>query len=367
MALRTLLWAKDQTVITSSVRRKDGKLVTSAPSPNALDKLVLIAIGDEASEHAWDALIGLEDLAVFVGCTRRAARDSLGRLERAGYVRCRHTKVESGQSGWRRIYLLSAESPLFQGLIEVDFDTDEQISRYQMRTFRDRHEGPFIPSDSLRNRPNQPIHRQEGVQGEHGSSCPGGRGNTVPPARGNTVPPEGEHGSSCGEEHGSSPSVSTSDISSSPDPENSDGRTEDGGLKGNDRLRLEVIEGVMAEHGPKLIQQLGAHASQLTQVRDRVAQAIDAGKSAVAVSTYLGRKVGEARTVRFVLGAFEQHRLHDIAEPANVVEDVTPEAPPWCGECDREGRDKPGLRRIEAADGSMRRCPNCHPEAIVRS
>src|SRR5699024_9234979 len=140
-------------------------------------------------------------IAVFIGCTRRAARDSLGRLERAGFIRCRHTKVESGQDGWRRIYLLSTDSPLFQGLIDVDFGSVEHISRYQMRTFRDRHKSQFIPSDSLRNRAIPPAQRQ----GEHDSPSHKPRGNTVPPSRGNTVPPEGEHSSSYEGEHSSSP------------------------------------------------------------------------------------------------------------------------------------------------------------------
>lgn len=175
MSIRTLLWAKEQTVITSNVRRKEGKLVTSEPATSSQDKLVLIGIGDEASEHSWDALIGVEDLAVFVGCTRRAIQESLRRLERAGYIRCRETKVESGQNGWKRVYLLSAESPLFRGLIEVDFNTVERISRYQMRTFRDRHATEFIPSDSLRHRKNQPAHKQD----EPGSHCPESSANQV--------------------------------------------------------------------------------------------------------------------------------------------------------------------------------------------
>ncbi len=43
-----------------------------------------------------------------------------------------------------------------------------------------------------------------------------------------------------------------------------------------------------------------------------------------------------------------------------LVEDLIPD---WCGQCDREGRDKPNLRRVEGEDGEMRRCPRCHPHA----
>jgi len=223
MAIKTLLWAKEQTVITQTVRPKRAY----APAPNPLDKLVLIAIGDEASESTWDALLGLEDIAVFAGCTRRAVRESLGRLERAEFIRCRDTRVESGRSGWKRIYLLSEESPLTRGLIEVDFSTVEEISRFQMRTFRDRNAAGFVPSDSQRTLRQKLKDKQETAghgEGEHCSSLEG-RGNTVPPPRGNTVPPEGEHCSSPEGEHCSPPFFSTDSSSPSEGEGGTDGGT----------------------------------------------------------------------------------------------------------------------------------------------
>ncbi len=225
MAIKPLLWAKEQTVITQTVRKKNGQYVASAPAPNPLDKLVLIAIGDEASEHTWDALLGVEDIAVFVGCTRRAVQESLGRLERAGFVRCRATKVESGRSGWKRIYLLAPESPLVRKLIEVDFSTVEEISRFQMRTFRDRNAAGFVPSDAHRVlRAKQKAKQQESAgqgEGERGSSSEA-RVNVVHPPRVNVVHPEGERGSSSEGERGSSPFFSAGSSS----PSESEGRTD---------------------------------------------------------------------------------------------------------------------------------------------
>lgn len=210
MAIRTLLWAKDQTVITQTIRRKSGQLVESPPTPNVLDKMVLIGIGDEASEKTWDALIGVEDLAVFACCTRRAVQESLRRLERAGFIRCRETRVESGRSGWQRIYLLSEESPLAKGMITVDFDTVEKISRFQMRTFRDRGEAGYLPSDSLTRRKKK--NPGQGG-GEPGSHSPLGV-NQVRTTGANLVRTEGEPGSHYEGEPGSHPSFSTN--SSSP-------------------------------------------------------------------------------------------------------------------------------------------------------
>lgn len=214
MAMRPLVWAKDQTVITQTVRKKDGEYVASAPTPNPLDKLVLIAIGDEASENTWDALLGVEDIAVFVGCTRRAVQESLRRLERAGFIRCRPTRVESGRSGWQRIYLLAEASPLVQGVIEVDFSTVEEISRFQMRTFRDRQQAGFVPSDS-RTRKAKTAARGKG---EPGSPSKAGV-NLVRPPRVNDVRPKGEPGSPSEDEPGSPPSFSTQNSSPSEESE----------------------------------------------------------------------------------------------------------------------------------------------------
>lgn len=208
MSIRTLLWAKDQAVVTATVRQKKlvegGPSVTveSEPAPSAIDKLILIGVADEAADSTWDALIGNEDLAIFAMTTRRTVRESLSRLERAGYIRVRACKVESGASGWNRIYLLSPDSPLVKQQIEVDWGVPEVISRFQMRTYSRRDESSYVPSDA-RSRDKDAAQGQE----EPGSPLPStpneGRGNLVPPTRGNQVPGEGEPGSSYEGEPGS--------------------------------------------------------------------------------------------------------------------------------------------------------------------
>jgi hypothetical protein len=217
MSLRTLVWAKDQTVITSTVRQKkppgggSSQRVESEPSPSATDKLVLIGIGDEASEKTWDALIGNEDLAIFAMTTLRTVRESLDRLERAGYIRVRPCVVESGAAGWNRIYLLSKDSPLVKGLFEVDWSEPEKIERFAMRTFSRRDESAYIPSDSPRAKP------KTAAQGtpEPGSAPPVAPRNLVPGRTRNQVPPPPEPGSAPAPEPGSVHLFSSGGASSS--------------------------------------------------------------------------------------------------------------------------------------------------------
>lgn len=354
LAIKPLLWAKEQTVITQTIRKKDGRYVASAPAPNPLDKLVLIAIGDEASENTWDALLGIEDIAVFVGCTRRAVRESLGRLERAGFVRCRDTRVESGRSGWKRIYLLSPESPLVQGLIEVDFSTVEQISRFQMRTFRDREKAGFVPSDSRRLlRQKAAKARQETpgrAEGERGSS-PAGRGNEVPPPRGNEVPPEGERGSSLEGERGSSPSFSTS--SSSPSEETR-------GTTATSKKKTAVAP----EWAVALVDELdfGDHVRPTAQQTRELARLVEAahtdhGLDPVEIRRHCQSRIGKATTsaVAYLRGGLDPERLPRPQKPSSATPAVKPT---WCGECDEITR----LRERDT-DGRPYRCPSCHPRA----
>ena len=353
LAIKPLLWAKEQTVITQTIRKKDGRYVASAPAPNPLDKLVLIAIGDEASENTWDALLGIEDIAVFVGCTRRAVRESLGRLERAGFVRCRDTRVESGRSGWKRIYLLSPESPLVQGLIEVDFSTVEQISRFQMRTFRDREKAGFVPSDSRRLlRQKAAKARQESAghsEGEPRSSSEG-RGNLVPPPRGNHVPPEGEPRSSSEGEPGSSPSFSSVSSSSSEE-------------RGESTATAKK-DATIAEWAVSLIDELdfGPHVRPNQQQTRELARLVEAahtdhGLDPVEIRRHCQSRIGKATTsaVAYLRGGLDPERLPRPQKPSSATPAVKPT---WCGECDEITR----LRERDT-DGRPYRCPSCHPRA----
>lgn len=340
MAIRPLLWAKDQTVITSGQRRKNGELVTSKPGPSTLDKLVLIGIADEASEKTWDALIGVEDLAVFAGCTRRAIQESLGRLERAGYIRCRDTQVESGQSGWRRIYLLSADSPLFQGLIEVDFSTVEQVSRYQMRTFRDREKATFIPSDSLRYRCKPPAHGQ----GERGSHSPQGSANEVHTQGANEVHTEGERGSHPEGERGSHPSFSSSG-DFSPDPES---RTEETSSEEEPANRKAAI-GIRARLD---LSKVKAQPAQTRQIEEAVERLLDLGFTETTVERHAQRKLAVAKTCKYLLqGLAPEYVTNDEPSPGPAAAPSKSVAWRWCRNCRSETCWEP----IE--DGA--RCSSC--------
>ncbi|MGH3097914.1 MAG: hypothetical protein ACRDMV_18180 [Streptosporangiales bacterium] len=304
MAIRTLLWAKDQTVITQTIRQKNGRPVVSTPTPNMLDKLVLIGVGDEASEKTWQALIGVEDLAVFAGCTRRAVRESLGRLERAGFIQCRETRLETGTSGWKRIYLLADESPLVKGLIEVDFSTVEDVRRFEMRTFRDRYEGGYVPGDSR-----SKLTMKTAAQGQEEPRSPWqGRGNEVPPTRGNEVPPTGERGSSYEGERGSSPSFSTN-FSSPSDARASGTEGKEGGTDGtteeSTEWALQLVTGL----------NYGQHRRPTRKQAHKLAMLVDAarasGLSEVEVKRHCRATLNGARKsgVAYLAGGLQPDNL----------------------------------------------------------
>lgn len=389
MSIRTLLWTKDQTVLTSSVRRTHGQPVDSLPSPSALDKLVLIAIGDEASEDSWEALIGIEDIAVFVGCTRRAVHESLARLQRAGFLRCRATTVESGRSGWCRIYLLAAESPLVQGEIEVDFGTAEVISRHQMRTYRDRHRSPFVPSDSLRHRQNHParIPQPRAAPDTEPTEAGEGRVNTVHTPGVNHVRTGGEQGSHSQGEPRSHPSCSTgwaspsdarpradtaetAETAETPPSESTghgqDGVDADAGTDGDPVITDEHRAAAAALTARADLSRIGPYPSQVRHIQQALAGALARGYSTGQVRTHFHSKLGEARTVRYLLAGFTPARLADIPPDSGTQ---TGTLPPVCGQCEARDGDSATLRVLsrENAHGKATsvKCPRCHPHAAA--
>lgn len=107
-----------------------------------------------------------------------------------------------------------------------------------------------------------------------------------------------------------------------------------------------------------------AQPAQVRQVEAALQRLLAAGFAEAAVQQHAQRKLGEANTCKYLLTGLAPEHVVEVPATAAGVREV--DVPQWCGECDREGRDKPGQRRIEAADGSIRRCPNCHPEAAVR-
>src|SRR5699024_9548088 len=84
------------------------------------------------------------------------------------------------------------------------------------------------------------------------------------------------------------------------------------------------------------LSRIGARESQVWQIRDAVARALAAGYNASQVQVYLQDRARQARTVKFVLGAFEPARLRDIATCAPSSHSALP---PACGQCDATDAD----------------------------
>ena len=199
MATGPLFWALKARVRTV-VKPRAGRNPNPEPRPNALDKLVLITIADQASEaDGWSALLPLWFLADRAECTERAARESVRRLEAAGLVRCRDVVLEGSEaSAWRRYYLLAPESPVTQGVLEISWDEPEQIRRAVFERHRavvlSRHEDGGERPAKKRSCPQPP---------EPGSGGEPDPRNQVPPQGRNQVPPPPEPGSAPGAEPGS--------------------------------------------------------------------------------------------------------------------------------------------------------------------
>lgn len=197
MATGPLFWALKARVRTVTKPRA-GRNPNPEPRPNALDKLVLITLADQASEvEGWSALLPLWFIADRAECTERAARESVRRLEDAGLVRSRPVVLEGNNAeAWRRYYLLAPESPVAQGVLVVDWDESERIRRSVFERHRaivlSRHEGERPARKRTYPQPPEP-----------GSGDEPDPRNQVPPQGRNQVPPPPEPGSALGEEPGS--------------------------------------------------------------------------------------------------------------------------------------------------------------------
>lgn len=110
---------------------------------------------------------------------------------------------------------------------------------------------------------------------------------------------------------------------------------------------------------------VGAQPAQVRQVEAALQRLLAAGFAERAVQQHAQRKLGEANTCKYLLNGLAPE--HVAETPAGAAATAEVDAPQWCGGCDREGRDKPALRRVEGADGVMRRCPACHPEVTAGS
>ena len=107
---------------------------------------------------------------------------------------------------------------------------------------------------------------------------------------------------------------------------------------------------------------VGAQPAQVRKVESAVERLLDAGFAEAVVEQHAQRKLGEANTCKYLLNGLAPEHVVE-APGAAAAPPPAHSVPAWCGECDREGRDKPAMRRIEI-DGVVRRCPNCHPDAV---
>lgn len=109
-----------------------------------------------------------------------------------------------------------------------------------------------------------------------------------------------------------------------------------------------------------------AQPKQVTQVRNVVARAFALGYQAEAIDRYLRQRVEQARTVRYVLGAFAPNRIHAIGASGDRPPAQVPVRAPLsaCATCGAHKGDPGSARMIETESGALRRC-ECHPGARV--
>ena len=138
-----------------------------------------------------------------------------------------------------------------------------------------------------------------------------------------------------------------------PDP---DGRTDQGAPSGEQHEAAARIRSRLQ------LSKVGAQPKQVRQIEAALERLLETGFTPRAVELHAQHKLNEANTCKYLLNGLDPEYVEEPA-PAAVAAARPEPVPPWCGECDREGRDRPALRRIEI-DGAMRRCPNCHPDAV---
>src|SRR5699024_10417922 len=92
------------------------------------------------------------------------------------------------------------------------------------------------------------------------------------------------------------------------------------------------------------LSRIGARESQVHQIQKAVSRALSAGYSTDQVQAYLQDRARQARTVKFVLGAFEPARLRDIATCAPSSHSALP---PVCGQCEATEKDAVSARMTE--------------------
>ena len=147
------------------------------------------------------------------------------------------------------------------------------------------------------------------------------------------------------------------------DADQTDGRGSDGETDGsakNEEPNPTPASPVVSEHLDQAagivaeldLSRIGPTRSQLRQIEDALAAALASGLDRLQVQTHAHRKAGEAQTVKYFLGGL-------TAEHMPAVEQTRPARPAWCADADCDER----TRLRDLPDGSVCRCPKCHPLA----
>ena len=292
-------------------------------------RFALLALADRASDQGEITALGVPNLCRKTGISRSTMFRLLKELEIQDELIQRVQQYRGNQSRkasrfWINVPLLHAS----QRAGEDDRDQDEPVNPFAVHAGQTPvSDWDGAPSQSgtgpVSNRDGQGVSDRDGARPEDGPLSPS--------------PPE------------------TSD----PDPD-PDGRTDepasedhDGGPHSEAAVRIRARMNLA---------KVGAQPAQVRKVESAVERLLDAGFAEAVVEQHAQRKLGEANTCKYLLNGLAPE--HVVEAPGAAAAPPTAHSvPAWCGECDREGRDKPAMRRIEI-DGVVRRCPNCHPDAV---
>lgn len=291
-------------------------------------RFALLALADRASDEGEIAALGVPNLCRKTGISRSTMFRLLSELETQDGLIQRVQQYRGNQSRkasrfWINVPLLHAS----QRAGEDDRDQDDPVNPFTV--YAGHH----------------PVPNRDGAPSQI-------RTGPVPDSDGQGVPNQD------GARPGAGPLSPSPPETSDPDP---DGRTAEADSEDQDGPRCEAAVRVRSRLD---LTKVGAQPAQVRQVEAALQRLLAAGFAEAVVQQHAQRKLGEANTCKYLLtGLAPEHVVETRASAARAEVD----APEWCGECDREGRDKPALRRVEGADGSMRRCPACHPEVTAGS
>ncbi len=291
-------------------------------------RFALLALADRASDQGEITALGVPNLCRKTGISRSTMFRLLNELELQDGLIQRVQQYRGNQSRkasrfWINVQLLHA----LQRAGEDDRDQDDPVN-------------PFAVYAG-----HQPVSNRDGAPSQIGTGPVSNRDGQGVPDQDGARP-------------GGGPLSPSPPETSDPDP---DGRMAEGESEGQDGSRHEAAVRVRSRLD---LTKVGAQPAQVRQVESALKRLLAAGFAEAVVQQHAQRKLGEANTCKYLLNGLAPEHVVEAPSASRAPE---VEAPEWCGECDREGRDKPALRRVEAADGSMRRCPDCHPEVTAGS